>query len=148
MCPSSEIFVNSELDLLSLAGQSGPYSTWEGGKFVVYVLLRECTWCPWDPVEMQEQRLVEAGNVFRSITRTERAHCTLNTHRHTEHVFPMSGSVWENWSAIQYEVIYLGVRMCMYSVRMHVSRCVSVYAECSELSSHSKYPGVWRRTNT
>lgn len=33
--------------------------------------------------------MVKAGNVFRSITRTERAHCKLNTHAHTEHVFLM-----------------------------------------------------------
>lgn len=33
--------------------------------------------------------LVEAGNVFRSITRTDRAHCTVNTYSYIEHVFLM-----------------------------------------------------------
>lgn len=40
-------------------------------------------------VKILETRLAEAGNVFRSITRSERARCTLKTHAHTQHVFPM-----------------------------------------------------------
>lgn len=62
---------------------------------------------------MQVRYLFEAGNVFRSITRTERAHCTLNVH--IEHVFLMKAVyVWEGWSAIQYEVIWLMYVYCEY----------------------------------
>lgn len=64
----------------------------------------------------------EAGNVFRSITRTERARCTPSTYAHSGHVFPMKTMlVRESCSAIQYEVNRLGV--CMWCI---LQVCVSV----------------------
>lgn len=52
-----------------------------------------------------ERYLFKAGNLFRSITRTERAHCMVNTHACVSN----ESGVWESWSSIQYEVIWLGV---------------------------------------
>lgn len=73
-----------------------------------------------DWVKILERYLVKAGNVFRSITLTERAHCSLNTCLSWTCVSHES-SVLENWSIIQYEVIWFGVYTCV---------CMSVCTVC------------------
>lgn len=78
--------------------------------------------------------LVITGNVFRSITRTERAPCKLNMHSHTQQTC-VSNDGGGGWSAIHDEVIWLGVGervrlytcFCMrsalrYHLTIHTSR--------------------------
>lgn len=79
--------------------------------------------------------LVISGNVFRSITRTERAPCKLNMHSHTQQTCVSNDGGWGGWSAIHDEVIWLGVGervrlytcFCMrsalrYHLTIHTSR--------------------------
>lgn len=85
--------------------------------------------------------LVITGNVFRSITRTERAPYKLNMHSHTQQTFVSNdfggGVSHTRWGHL---VGRRGACAPLY---------VFLYAKCSEVSSHYTYKqGEWKHSHT